>query len=279
MKFMGYKNTLPSRQIGITTPTGVLRVVVQSASLFPSSFRRFFNWPPCSFALVRLGDNSVSQTSVVKRVFQPNWISETHLFVVHSEEDTLRLEVRSYHRHWKYNTLLGYTSFDLLSLKEHPSQVGIQSHIVQGSEVTGSILFDIFFHPVDLGVENPHVSSGIVSFYILQAEELQIKEPSTRVISTLSLGCDDPLLFETSRGYSENPAWNEGCHFICLDRNKTTIIINVINAKFRSESFGHVSISLNDPLDARAFDGWWTMTNCKAGRLQLKVEWRPIDLR
>ena len=110
-------------------------------------------------------------------------LERTKTLLINSLNDALSFLVYDYNEIRK-DKLLGTANFDLKQLEEDAEREGVSAPIMYNAKARGEVVFDVRFYPVlkpkklEDGTEEPppETTSGIVSFNIHQAKDLDTKK-------------------------------------------------------------------------------------------------------
>ncbi|KAF8168237.1 hypothetical protein B0H34DRAFT_52167 [Crassisporium funariophilum] len=271
----------PTRQSAI----GVVRVVIQSANIK----ERF--WKPRPFVRIRVrGRKETQATKWEQKTLSPNWLSESTHILVYSLSDILEFEVLNHHRLGRPG-LIGFATFSLNAFEMVTSRVGVEETIRKQDvyEVHGSLLFDVFYHPV-ISLNEKSLwdvsNTGIVTLQVQRAKNLEWRtslDRTSKIVASISLGWAQSPIYQTDPGdhHLDPLIWDSHYEFLCVDRASTVIVVQLITLESKNvQIYGHVSIPLDDLLTAQdSGNEWWPLSGCSDGHLLMTANWKPLDVQ
>ena len=277
--------------VPLDTAIGVLQVTIVSASGLKAS--KLGGGSPDPYVTISINNTqSLEQTKPKMGTRTPVW-NETKFVLVSALTGTLGLTVWDYNEHRKDNEL-GSVTWDLNKLAEDSSIEGIVGNVLVDAKERGEVKFDVSFFPVIKPVivdgkpePIPETTVGIVRLVVHQAKEL---DPSKNTVSkdlnpfTKIYTGDSATDFIHSTSVSKhtlNPIWESPKEFLCSDRDKCDIRLEVIDDRdFLSDPIiGLMKIRLNDLLEAKKQGkDWFPLADCKSGRIRVSAEWKPLDM-
>jgi Ca2+-dependent lipid-binding protein len=277
--------------VPLDTAIGVLQITIVSASGIKTT--RLGGGNPDPYASVSINNTmSLERTRPKTGTSMPVW-NETKFVLVSALTGILSLTIWDYNEH-RRDTNLGVANWELKNLAHDSSIEGIVEKVFAEEKERGEIKFDISFFPVikpafvDGKPEPlPETTVGIVRLVVHQAKEL---DPSKNTVSkdlnpyvkvyTGDSG-DDFIHSTPVVKHQLNPIWESAKEFLCSDRDKCDIRLEVIDDRdFLSDPMiGLMKIRLNDLLEAKKQGkDWFPLAECKTGRVRITAEWKPLDM-
>ncbi|ORX40969.1 C2 domain-containing protein [Kockovaella imperatae] len=268
---------------------GVLKVTVTDARGIKAV--KFGGGAPDPYVSIGLGAKPpIAKTQTIPSSHNPSW-NETKFILITTLADVLNLGLWDYNEHRPDNHL-GAVTQELATLKEDAEQEGLVGKIISGGKERGELRYDLSYFPVlqpqkaaDGTIEPlPDTETGIVRFTIHQAKDLDISRehgdlsPFVKVFlgSSQQPVHTTPILKNTS-----NPIWESHCEFLVPEKHKSIITLQVIdNKEWGSDpKLGRLSVKLTDLIEARERQqDWYPLQECRAGRIRLTTEWKPVAM-
>lgn len=277
--------------VPLDTAIGVLQITVVSASGIKAN--KLGGGTPDPYVSISINNTmSLERTRPKMGTRAPVW-GETKFVLVSSLTGILSLTIWDYNEHRKDNEL-GAVNWELKKLAEDASIDGIVEKVLSEGKERGEMKFDVSFFPVIKPVivdgkpePIPETTVGIVRLVVHQAKEL---DPSKNTVSkdlnpyvkvyTGDSG-NDFIHSTPVVKHQLNPIWESPKEFLCSDRDKCDIRLEVIDDRdFLSDPIiGFMKIRLNDLLEAKKQGkDWFPLTDCKTGRVRVSAEWKPLDM-
>jgi len=217
----------------------------------------------------------------------PRW-NETKTLLINSLNDALSFLVYDYNEIRK-DKLLGTANFDLKQLEEDAEREGVSAPIMYNAKARGEVVFDVRFYPVlkpkklEDGTEEPppETTSGIVSFNVHQAKDLDTKKSLVGSLSPYAVfllnGKEVHISKKLKR--TNNPVWDE--HVEMLVQNRMNCRLGVIIKDDRDLGtdpvIGSYQIRLNDFLDRmESQQDWFTLAGAASGKVRMEAKWKPV---
>ena len=267
---------------------GVLQVTVVSASGLKAN--KLGGGIPDPYVSISINNTmSLERTDPKPSTHNPVW-NDTKFVLVSSLTGMLGLTIWDYNEHRKDNEL-GTVHWELKKLAGESSIEGIVEKVLSEGKERGELKFDVSFFPVikpaivDGKPEPiPETTVGIVRLVVHQAKEL---DSSKNTISKdlnpfVKLYTGDDYIHSTPVvKHHLSPIWESSKEFICSDRDKCDIRLEVIDDRdFLSDPvIGVMKVRLNDLLEAtKQGKDWFPLAQCKSGRIRVSTEWKPLDM-
>ena len=268
---------------------GVLKITVTDARGIKAV--KFGGGAPDPYVAVALGAKPpIAKTKTVDSTSNPSW-NETHFILVTTLADVLNLSLWDYNEH-RPDNLLGAVTQELATLKEDAEQEGLVGKIISGGKERGDLRYDLSYFPVlqpqkaaDGTLEPlPVTETGIVRFTIHQAKDLDISREHGDIspLVKVFLGASQhPVHITPVLKNTNTPIWESHCEFLVPERHQSVITLQVMDDKRlgTDPTLGKLSVKLNDLLEARERQqDWYPLQNCRAGRVRLSTEWKPVAM-
>lgn len=277
--------------VPLDTAIGVLQITIVSASGIKAS--KIGGGTPDPYVTISINNTqSLEQTKPKMGTRNPVW-NETKFVLVSALTGTLGMTVWDYNEHRKDNEL-GSVNWELNKLVEDSSIDGIVENVLLDGKERGEIKYDVSFFPVikpaivDGKPEPiPETTVGIVRLVVHQAKDL---DPSKNTVSKdlnpfvkiyTGNSASDFIHSTPVTKHQLNPIWESPKEFLCSDRDKCDIRLEVIDDRdFLSDPvIGLMKIRLNDLLEAKKQGkDWFPLAECKSGRIRVSAEWKPLDM-
>lgn len=273
----------------LDSAVGVLKVTVTDARGIKAV--KFGGGAPDPYVSLALGAKPpIAKTQTINSTTNPSW-NETHFLLITTLADVLNLSLWDYNEH-RPDNLLGAVTQELATLKEDAEQEGMVGKIISGGKERGDLRYDLSYFPVlqpqkaaDGTIEAlPETETGIVRFTIHQAKDLDISREHGDISPFVKvfLGASHHPVHTTPILKNTNtPIWESHCEFLVPERHKSVITLQIIdNKSFGSDpTLGKLSVKLTDLLEARERQqDWYPLQNCRAGRIRLSTEWKPVAM-
>ncbi|GJN90164.1 hypothetical protein Rhopal_003163-T1 [Rhodotorula paludigena] len=215
--------------------------------------------PYVSFSIS--GRAELARTKVKKNTSTPRW-TETKYILLNSLNDTLNMTVFDFNDR-RQDSNIGAVSFDLKSLAEDADQPNITGEVIYDGKPRGILRYSVNYFPVlqptklaDGTVEpTPETTSGVV---YLNGQSIHRSQTLKR---------------------TTNPIWERPAEFLVTAKKDATIGVAVLddNTLLADSKLGHVSVRLNDILEANAQgNDWFPLSHARSGRIRLSAEWKPV---
>jgi Ca2+-dependent lipid-binding protein len=274
--------------LSVETAIGVLQVTIYSARGLRNP-DKFSGTPDPYIVLSINAGREMARTQIQQSTNTPRW-NETKTLLINSLNDSLSFQVYDYNEIRK-DRLLGTANFDLKLLEEDAEQENVTSSVMHNAKARGEVLFDIRFYPVlrpkklEDGTEQapPETTSGIVTFIVHQAKDLDTKKSLVGSLSPYAVFLLNGKEIHISKKLkrTNNPVWDE--HVEMLVQNRLNCRLGVMIKDERDLSadvvVGSYQIRLNDFLERmEAQQDWFTLAGASSGKVRMEVKWKPVNM-
>lgn len=268
---------------------GVLQLTIHRAQGLKNTDK--FSGEPDPYIVCSIDNGKeITRTKVVHENANPRWNETKHVLIT-SYNGSLTLALFDFND-FRKDKELGVASFDLKALETDPEHENLTLPIMSGLKQRGQVICDVKFFPVLEGVKledgtlqpPPESNTGIVRFTVTQAKDL---DSSKSMIGQLSpyavmLVNNKPIHTTKILKRKNDPVWSEFQEIIVGNRSKCQLGLQIKDDRGLAADplLGSINYKLETLLEMmEKGNDWINLSHAKSGKVQIKVQWRPVALK